>query len=71
MRIIKHYNSYKNKWSYKCTIRNTTQYGTLEQVTKWRDDQMQNEDYYLKLEELSNKGKMSFYKNNHSNWCGD
>ena len=47
MRIIKHYNPYRpDEEIYKCKIRYTTQYGTLEEVTAWRDDQLKNEAYY-------------------------
>ncbi len=72
MRIIKHYNPYfPERDLYKCTIRNTTKYGTYEEVSAWRDDQMENEDYYKSLEDLEDKGRASFYANNHNNWSGD
>jgi hypothetical protein len=63
MRIIKHFNPhFPDKDIYKCTIRNCTNYGTLDEVTAWRDDQMANEAEYKKLEELSVKAAGEFYK---------
>ncbi len=56
MRIIKHFNPhFPERETYKCTIRYTTKFGTLDEVTQWRDDQLENEDYYKSLEELSRK----------------
>jgi len=63
MEIIKHYNPYRpDEDIYKCTIRYTTQYGTLDEVTAWRDDQLENEAYYKEREELSFKAAGEFYK---------
>jgi hypothetical protein len=70
MRIIKHYNPhFPERETYKCTIRNCTMYGTLDEVTIWRDEQMENEVEYKKLEELSNKAAFDFYKT--LNYKGD
>ncbi len=70
MDIIRHDNPYKpDKEIYKCTIRYTTQYGTLEEVTAWRDDQIKNEAYYKECEELSFKAAGEFYKT--LNYKGD
>jgi hypothetical protein len=44
-------------------------YGTLDEVTIWRDEQMENEVEYKKLEELSNKAAFEFYKT--LNYKGD
>jgi len=63
MRIIKHFNShFPERETYKCTVRYTTKFGTLDEVTQWRDDQMANEAEYKKLEELSTKAAGEFYK---------
>jgi predicted N-formylglutamate amidohydrolase len=70
MDIIRHDNPYKpDQEIYKCTIRYTTQYGTLEEVTAWRDDQIKNEAYYKECEELSFKAAGEFYKT--LNYKGD
>jgi len=70
MDIIRHDNPYKpDEEIYKCTIRYTTQYGTLEEVTAWRDDQIKNEAYYKECEELSFKAAGEFYKK--LNYKGD
>ena len=56
MRIIKHYNShFPEKQTYKCTIRYTTKFGSLDEVTQWRDNQLKNEVYYKSLEESNTK----------------
>mgnify|MGYP000067648985 FL=1 len=63
MRIIKHYNShFPEREAYKCTIRYTTKFGSLDEVTKWRDNQLKNEDYYKSLEESNTKAAGEFYK---------
>jgi len=70
MRIIRHYNShFPDRETYKCTVRNTTLFGTLDEVTKWRDDQLKNEDYYKSLEESNTKAAGEFYKT--LNYKGD
>ena len=70
MDIIRHDNPYKpDQEIYKCTIRYTTQYGTLEEVTAWRNDQIKNEAYYKECEELSFKAAGKFYKT--LNYKGD
>ena len=63
MRIIKHINpNFPERETYKCTIRYTTKFGTLDEVNQWRDDQLENEDYYKSLEESSRKAAGEFYK---------
>ena len=63
MRIIKHINpNFPERETYKCTIRYTTKFGTLDEVNQWRDDQLKNEDYYKSLEESSHKAAGEFYK---------
>ena len=63
MRIIKHFNShFPERETYKCTVRNTTKFGTLDEVNQWRDDQLKNEDYYKSLEESNTKAAGEFYK---------
>ena len=63
MRIIKHYNPhFPERETYKCTIRYTTKFGTLDEVNQWRDDQLKNEDYYKSLEESNNKAAGVFYQ---------
>ena len=63
MRIIRHYNShFPDRETYKCTVRNTTLFGTLEEVTKWRDDQMENEAEYKRIEELTRQRAGAYYK---------
>lgn len=63
MRIIKHFNPhFPNRETYKCTIRYTTKFGTLDEITNWRDDQLKNEDYYKSLEESNRKAAGEFYK---------
>ena len=70
MRIIKHYNSnFPERETYKCTIRYTTKFGTLNEVNQWRDDQLKNEDYYKSLEESNTKAAGEFYKT--LNYKGD
>ncbi len=63
MRIIKHYNPhFTERETYKCTIRYTTKFGTLDEVNQWRDDQLKNEDYYKSLEESNTKAAGEFYQ---------
>jgi len=63
MRVIRHYNShFPDRETYKCTIRHTTKFGTLDEITAWRDDQLKNEDYYKSLEESNRKAAGEFYK---------
>jgi len=63
MRIIKHINpNFPERETYKCTIRYTTKFGSLDEVKAWRDDQLKNEAYYKSLEELSHKAAGEFYK---------
>ena len=63
MRIIKHYNPhFPERETYKCTIRYATKFGSLDEVTQWRDDQLKNEDYYKSLEESNRKAAGEFYK---------
>ena len=70
MRIIRHYNShFPDRERYKCTVRHTTYFGTLDEVTAWRDDQMKNEDYYKSLEESNTKAAGEFYQT--LNYKGD
>ena len=70
MRIIKHFNPhFPDRETYKCTIRYTTKFGTLDEITNWRDDQLKNEDYYKSLEESNRKAAGEFYKT--LNYKGD
>ena len=70
MRIIRHYNShFPDRVTYKCQIRNTTKFGTLKEITEWRDDQMKNEATYIANEELSRQAAGKFYKT--LNYKGD
>jgi len=63
MRIIKHFNPhFPDRETYKCTIRYATKFGTLDEITAWRDDQLKNEDYYKSLEESNRKAAGEFYK---------
>ena len=63
MRIIKHFNPhFPEREIYKCTIRYTTKFGTLDEVNQWRDDQLKNEDYYKSLEESNTKAAGEFYE---------
>ena len=63
MRIIKHFNShFPERETYKCTVRNTTKFGTLDEVTKWRDDQMENEAEYKRIEALTQLRAGEYYK---------
>ena len=63
MRIIKHYNShFPERETYKCTIRYTTKFGTLDEVNQWRDDQMENEAEYKRIEELDRQRAGEYYK---------
>lgn len=63
MRIIKHYNShFPNHNTYKCQVRNITKFGSLEEVTEWRDNQMRFEAEYKRIEELTNKRAGEYYK---------
>ena len=63
MRIIKHFNPhFPERETYKCTIRYTTKFGTLEEVTQWRDDQMENEAEYKRIEELDRQRAGEYYK---------
>ena len=63
MRIIKHFNPhFPERETYKCTIRYATKFGTLDEVTQWRDDQLKNEDYYKSLEESNTKAAGEFYE---------
>ena len=70
MRIIKHFNPhFPERETYKCTIRYTTKFGSLDEVNKWRDDQLKNEDYYKSLEESNIKAAGVFYQT--LNYKGD
>ena len=63
MRILKHTNThFPDKLIYKCTIGYNTKFGSLEDVTQWRDDHMANADYYAKLAESNTKAAGEFYK---------
>ena len=63
MRIIKHFNShFPERETYKCTIRYTTKFGTIDEVTQWRDDQMENETEYKRIEELTRQRAGEYYK---------
>ena len=63
MRIIKHFNPhFPERETYKCTIRYTTKFGTLDEVTQWRDDQMENEAEYKRIEELDRQRAGEYYK---------
>ena len=63
MRIIKHFNPhFPERKTYKCTIRYTTKFGSLDEVNQWRDDQLKNEDYYKSLEESNTKAAGEFYQ---------
>ena len=63
MRIIKHYNShFPHRNTYKCQVRNITKFGSLEEVTEWRDNQMRFEAEYKRIEELTNKRAGEYYK---------
>ncbi len=63
MRIIKHFNShFPERETYKCTVRYMTKFGTLDEVTKWRDDQMENEAEYKRIEELDRQRAGEYYK---------
>ena len=63
MRILKHTNThFPDKLIYKCTIGYNTKFGSLEDVTEWRDDHVVNADYYAKLSESNIKASGEFYK---------
>ncbi len=63
MRIIKHFNPhFPERETYKCTIRYATKFGTLDEVTQWRDDQMENETEYKRIEELTRQRAGEYYK---------
>ena len=63
MRILKHTNThFPNKLIYKCTIGYSTKFGSLEDVTEWRDDHVMNADYYAELAESNAKAAGEFYK---------
>ena len=50
MRIIQHINShFPDKLIYKCTIGYETKFGSLDDVTEWRDDHVVNAKYYEEL----------------------
>jgi hypothetical protein len=73
MKIIKHLNPhFPNRETYKCTIGNTTRFGTLKEVTDFRDDRVQNEDYYEKLRILNDRGCSEYYSNTYpGRYTGD
>jgi hypothetical protein len=63
MKIIQHHNThFPDKLIYKCTIGYNTKFGSLEDVTEWRDDHVVNADYYAKLSESNTKASGEFYK---------
>jgi len=39
-----------------------TKFGTLDEVTQWRDDQMENEAEYKRIEELDRQRAGAYYK---------
>jgi hypothetical protein len=74
MRIIKHFNPhFPDKDIYKCTIDNVTQYGDLQTVTEFRDDRLNNSDYYKELQQLHDEGCREYYKSKSrfNNYTGD
>jgi hypothetical protein len=72
MRITTTYNNtFHCEW-YHCTINDHKFSSPIrEDVEAWRDDRLNNSDYYKELSELRSKGLASMYKNNHNNWTGD
>ena len=72
MVIRKTYNTKFNCDLFHCEI-NNEHYSSphRENVEAWRDDKLNNADYYKELSELRSKGLASMYKNNHNNWTGD
>ena len=63
MRILKHTNThFPDKLIYKCTIGYSTKFGSLEDVTEWRDDHVLNADYYAELAESNAKAAGEFYR---------
>ena len=73
MRIIKYTNpSFPEKDWFKCTIDNITHSSPIRKnVEDWRDDRLNNSDYYKELAELQSKTLQEMYDNNHNNWTGD
>ena len=74
MRILKHFNPhFPDKDIYKCTIDHVTQYGDLETVTKFRDDRLNNSEYYKELKQLHDEGCRQYYKSKSrfNNYTGD
>ena len=64
MRILKHTNThFPDKLIYKCTIGYNTKFGSLEDVTEWRDDHVVNADYYAKLSESILKRQVNSTRN--------
>ncbi len=63
MRIIQHVNShFPDKLIYKCTIGYETKFGSLDDVTEWRDDHVVNAKYYEELSKSNTKAAGEFYK---------
>ena len=74
MRIITTYNEkFKCKW-YHCTIDDIQHSSPIRaNVEAWRDDRLQNSDYYKELKELERASIAEYYasKTRWDNYTGD
>ena len=68
MRIIKH----KSQELYTCRIENRSFTSPdYSSVMKWRDENVQNAEYYKEIKVLHDKAMQSMYDTNPTNYTGD
>jgi hypothetical protein len=68
MKIIKH----KSQNLYTCRIENRSFTSpNYDDVTKWRDDNAPNQEYYKEIKVLHDKAMQSMYDTNTTNYTGD
>ena len=68
MKITKH----KSQELYTCRIDNRSYTSPdYSSVMKWRDENVQNAEYFKEIKELHDQAMQSMYDNNPTNYTGD
>ena len=68
MKITKH----KSQELYTCRIENRSFTSpNYDDVTKWRDENVQNAEYYKEIKVLHDKAMQHMYDTNPTNYTGD
>ena len=68
MKITKH----KSQELYTCTVENRSFTSpNYNDVTKWRDENVQNAEYYKEIKELHDQAMQHMYDTNPTNYTGD